>query len=289
MQRFAIICLLFLTASCGSNEETDKTAKPEEWVLTEKRRFDYKLNSLGKPDTTYIFFSKYDKSNVIDSSTSFYISKYKGDLLSDKIYYRVENDKAAQQEYSVHYEYNTNGKIVASTIYNAGKLLKEERYTYNDSNVVSKYLLIQSKSMRLLPDESSTGFTAAANTSATGYDTVKGVYNYDQTKKVTGVIFTDNQGKLVRKDANIYSGNDPLSSHSVDYKGDTLQKIQFERNGKLLHSKLENDSFILYQNLSYGIPISQLLMYKNRKEKFRNSSVYDQKGRKTEDRLYKAM
>jgi hypothetical protein len=291
MQRFALLVILFFAASCNSKKDEASTQKTENWVLDQDISYRYKFNATGNPDTTFIHTKWFKNGNFSDSTSVFYISKYNGDLLTDIFHYSIDKNKVVSQTSNVHYEYGMNKKIQLMSIYNGGKLTKLERYGYDDANLLSKYTLIQLKIMDSSLRSSDTLLAAMATNSniKLGYDTLNAVYKYDNTKKVIGATFTDNSGKIVRNDVNVYSGTDPLFTYSLDAKGDTIQRMKYEADGKVLHSRLENDSFVLFQNTVNNAPIAQQTIFKNRNEKWRSAVSYDQYGRKVQEKVYKSL
>lgn len=291
MQRFAVILILFLAASCNSKKEDTSAQKAESWELNQDISYRYKLNATGNPDTTFIHTKWFKNGNFSDSSSVFYTSKYNGDLITDIFHYSVDKNNVVSQTSNVHYEYGMNKKIQVMSVYNGGKLTKLERYGYNDANLLAKYTLIQMKIMDSNLKSTDTLLAVLAKNSdiKLGYDTLNAVYKYDNTGKVIGATFTNNSGKVVRTDVNVYSGNDPLYTYSINEKGDTIQRMKYEADGKVLHSRLENDSFVLFQNTVNNAPIAQQTVFKNRNEKWRSAVSYDQYGRKVQEKVYKSM
>ncbi|RZK24882.1 MAG: hypothetical protein EOO43_06945 [Flavobacterium sp.] len=291
MQRFAFIFILLWATSCNSKKDDASTQKAENWVLDQDISYRYKLNATGNPDTTFIDTKWYKDGNFSDSSSVFYISKYNGDLLMDIVHYSIDKIKGISQTSNVHYEYGMNKKIQVMSIYNGGKLTKLEKYGYDDANLLARYTLIQMKILdsNLKSGEALSAALAKNSDIKLGYDTLNAVYKYDNTKKIVGATFTDNRGKVVRNDINVYSGNDPLYTYTLNDKGDTIQKMKYEADGKVLHSRLENDSFVLFQNTVNNAPIAQQTVFKNRNEKWRSAVTYDQYGRKMQEKVYKSM
>ena len=287
MQRSAIIILLFIFASCKSKKEDTPASVEEKWALTEKNRYDYKLNTLGHPDTTFIYTYKYKDGNVVDSSYTFTVGKYKGDFLSDEIAFTVGKDSRPSPFTSTHYEFDSKGRMVLRRVSGAGKLVSEERYNYNEFN-----LLVKSTAINIKPYDQLTGKgleLTTASSGSLGYDTLTTLYEYDDTKKVTGTKFINNSGDTLSRDVNLYAGNAPLLSASINSKGDTTKKVTFEAREKMLMTVTETDSFVLFQNFMNGVQVAQKTKYKNRNEQWRSAVKYNSKGRKEEESLYKLL
>jgi hypothetical protein len=291
MQRLAFVFLLFFFASCGSNEENTPATPTENWVLNQEHHYRYHLNPRGLPDTTYITTHNYKDGLVTDSSSAFYISKYSGNLLTDMIHYRIEKGKPPINTSSVRYVYDmTKNKMQSMTVYNSGRISRQETYSYNDSNQLVSNTTIQMMIKGAVPgglDTLPINTSVMLDPSILGYDTVKAIYKYDDTKKIVGATFTNSQGKVLRTDVNIYSGDLPLWSYSVNPQGDTLQRIKYEPNGKTLYSRAENDSLVLWQNITNNTPIASKSFYKKTNELWRSASTFDQYGRKVTEKVYK--
>jgi|GEM_PF-5514435 len=287
MQKLVIACLVFFAVACNSKDETSTTAPAENWVLAEKNRYEYKLNSMGHPDTTYVYTQKYKDGLVTDSSITFIVNKYEKEFLSDEITYVIDGSKKPIQHTATHYTFDKKGRNIAKTVYGAGKVIMDQRFVFNDSNLIVKSISIQIKNYDLVtggPLE-----LATASAASIGYDTLVSVYEYDKDKKVVGTNFLDSKGNVVSKDVTLYSGNDPLLSANVSAKGDTMKRITYEKRDKILMTVTETDSLVLFQNFANGVQIAQKTKYKNRNEQWRSAVKFDQYGRKIEETLYKML
>lgn len=291
MQRSAIVFLFCLALSCKSKTSEENVTKPAQWEVVEKMRYDYRLNSVGKPDTIFIYTYNYKGVNLIDSSIRFQIHKYSGDFLTERKDYKLDKNNNPTEENSIKYAYTKARALQSVTLFSNGELVRDDQYFYNDSNRLIKQVLIRSRKMTSLLDESSKeSQLMPVNIGVTdGYDTITNVFKYDNMNKVIGAIMTDTHGKVLRNDINIYSGNDPLATISTDAKGDTLQSIDYKVDGNSLHSKIENDSLLLLQTARFGLKIAQTTIVKSRKERWRRTITYDKAARKTTETLYKAI
>lgn len=278
MQRLFAFALLCFLLSCKSNDKP-KGPVADNWVLSEKKTYDYRLNSVGYADTVFVQTHKYENGMVKDSTVSFIVYRYLNNKLTDEVSYAVNAGSKAAEEATKKYIYNTKGTATGFNVYQNGKLIRSENYSYNDSNQVTKQVLILPRNADGSP---------AQNGSGTGYDTITAAYRYDDAKKIIGTIFKDQYGNVLRNDLNVYSGNMPLLSYSTNPKGDTLQKITYEQNGKILHTSIENDSVVLIQNTMNGIQVAQMTVHKKKNQKWRSAISYDEKGRPKQEVLYKA-
>lgn len=287
MQRLILASFVCMVLSCNSDKEGKPSEPSENWVIAEKKFYDYKLNSVGRPDTVYVYNKKFRDGLVVDSSTTFTVNRYNGDYLSDEMSFVVKNNREIVPFTNTKYTFDNKGRSTSQITSGAGKLIKDERYYYNDSGLLTKTVLVQIKNYDIAtggPLELTT-----ASSSSIGYDTLTTLYEYDKTNKVIGSKYVDNRGAIFSKDVNIYSGNDPLLTATINTKGDTIKKITYEKRNKIFMTVTETDSFYVFQNYVNGIPIAQKTKYKNRNEQWRSAVKFDQNGRKVEEVLYKAM
>ncbi|RYY69413.1 MAG: hypothetical protein EOO13_09585 [Chitinophagaceae bacterium] len=287
MQRIFLIGVLITALSCNSGKEDKPADASENWVVAEKNRYDYKLNSIGRPDTTFVYTHKYKDGLIVDSSVAFTVNKYNGDFLSDELAFVVGKDQKIIPQTVTKYTFNKNGQSISRNISGAGKLIREERFSYNDSNLLVKSTIIQIRNR-----DKVTGGTLELSTASAaniGYDTVTTLYTYDAGKKLVETKMLNSRGEMLRKEVNLYSGNDPLLTAAINQKGDTLKRITYEKRDKVLMTVSETDSVVLFQNYLNGVQIAQKTKYKNRNEQWRSAVRFDEKGRKAEETLYKAL
>ena len=289
MQRLTVIALLLLLVSCKSKED-NPAPTPERWVLFDKKIYDYKLNSLGSADTVYIMNYKYKDGLLNDSSVSFVVYKYNyKNALTDEISYQIDSSRKVVEGLTKKYNFNAKGVLVGSSVFYDNKLDRSETSYYNDSNVLTRQVVIAAK-IDTNANKANFASTTASSNSSVRYDTTIMVYKYDETKKLVGLTYSDPRGKIVRNDANVYSGSDPLFSHSTSPSGDTLQKVTYEKSGKIMHISIENDTLMVIQNVQNGFQVGQMTIDKKKKEKWRSAVSYDPtSGRPKEETLYKAI
>ncbi|RYG53625.1 MAG: hypothetical protein EOO01_03860 [Chitinophagaceae bacterium] len=287
MQRFILAGIVLMFISCNSKTEDKPTDRTENWVLTEKNRFAYRLNNLGNPDTTFIYNQKYKDGLVSDSSTSFVVNTWKDGLILKEAMYVMTRNNIPGLLTSTSYGYDAKGRVLSRKSESYGRLISQQLYFYNDTTGgLSRSKIIQLKNYNLVTGKALNLTEAAPN--EIGYDTTYTTYQYDQTKKVLGTKFFRNDGHLLSYDTTLYTGNDPLLTVNLSSKGDTLKKVTYEKRGKILMTVTETDSLALFQNLLNGVMIAQKTVYKGRNEQWRSAVLFDPvTGRKTEDNLYK--
>ena len=63
--------------------------------------------------------------------------------------------------------------------------------------------------------------------------------------------------------------------------------MKYETDGKGLRKTAYSDSVITDVYILNGLPVNQLITYKNKNEKLRTANTYDEKGKKIEEKIYK--
>ncbi|RYZ28789.1 MAG: hypothetical protein EOO10_08355 [Chitinophagaceae bacterium] len=285
MLRLTAFAMLFLLFACNSKD--DKPAPSgDNWVLFEKKVYDYKLNAIGYADTAYTRTYQYKDGLITDSSVTFTVYKYQGNVLTDEIAYRFDSVKRTLVPgLTKKYVFNQKGAMTGSSVVFDGKLVSAESFDFNDSNLLTKQYTVTAK----VDGKVNEAQGVSSPEYKIRYDTVITSYKYDDAKKLVGLTYTDGRGNLLRTDVNIYSGNEPLQSHSVNPRGDTLQKVTYEKDGKILHTAIENDSIVVLQNTFNGFKVAQMTIVKKNNERWRSAISYDPKGRPAQEMLYKAM
>lgn len=284
LRLIGLFCLIILFA-CNSEGEKKKENR---WMLSQKTKFDYTLNSLGKIDTAFAKVLTFDSSgNRRDSVLNFTVFEYfKGTDVKQK-YFTVGKDKKIVYEYSLSHFFDKGGRVIRIVHEFNDFLINDDRYLYNDSNQLMGRKMIKSKAIATLNDESLHSFQFSPRSIATTFDTTEASYQYDATKKIIATITKSSTGSLLFSDLNLYVGDAPMSTFTLGPKGDTLQRTSYKVAGKTIEAKIENDSFILLQKSNSGFMLSQMTKYKSKNEVWKLSHEYDERGTKVGESLYK--
>jgi hypothetical protein len=222
---------------------------------------------------------------VSDSSEFFAVNSYQDAQPASKIFYAAKKTSAPLPLKRIDYTFTSKNQpsTVVATI--NGVLEKKETYFYDTANRLIKTSIINIKKKQSEnPDEGD--FTEQTIDAASGYDTLHINYRYDAGNKNIGGDFTDNQGRSLRKDINIYSGNTPLTTYSLGPNGDTLQRVSYVIEGKVLRSVVEKDDLTYVDWNSNGLPLGNIKIDKKSKEQLKRHLKYDQ-GRLVGEDLYK--
>jgi hypothetical protein len=273
------ILLLFLSLifiSCGDN--ADQNTKTPQWVIASKKFYRYSLTPTGKVDTTFILHMNYNKAEKSDSIAFFIKSLYKENRLVEKKSYKI-NGSTPEYMGNFTFEYDKAGRMIKSSIYNRNILSKQESYSYDTSGRLLKYSGILSKNNETMLDTEEDDITSVSSTSHTAYDTIYVKYEYDNTNRVVRSVATDNSGKVIRTDINIYSAAMPLAAYSINANGDTAQKMTFQPEGKFVKTVTTNDSLVLTRIDANGnVPLAQVTENKKTKKMYRRVYNYGNSG-----------
>lgn len=277
--------LMLLLVSCHNND-TNKP-KMDNWVISGKSVFKNVLSKEGYLDTVYRTRYVYKNGDQTDSTLSFAACiRDNNGILIGKKFYNV--DKDGRQEFigSWAFTYDKKGNITSSTKMNNGILEQQEKQQYDDSGRLAKYSAIEriNNDVMQLADKDNDFKQVAAHDIV--YDSTNVSYKYDRDNKVVKAIATDGAGKLVRTDINLYTGNEPFASYSINEKGDTIQKINYEMDGKFLKMTVHQDDLIITKWVSGNWMFAQVTENVKVKKKWKKILKYDLKGREIEQSTY---
>jgi hypothetical protein len=271
-----LLILSFVFFSCG--DKADQNTKTPQWVLSSKKFYNYSLTPTGKVDTTFILHMNYNKADKSDSVAFFIKSLYKDNRLVEKKSYK-KNGNTPEYMGNFTFEYDKAGRMIRSSVYDKNILSKQESYTYDTSGRLLMYSGILSRNTETMPDTEEDDITTVSSSSHTAYDTIYVKYEYDNTNRVVRSVATDNSGKIIRTDINVYSAAMPLAAYSINANGDTAQKMTFQPEGKFVKTVTTNDSLVLTRIVANGsLPLAQVTENKKTKKMYRRVYTYGNNG-----------
>ena len=283
MQRLSFVIMLFLLVSCKSKK--DAAQEGDNWVLTKKTVYTYKLNAIGLADTVFVKSYKYANLNLKDSVEAFTVDSYDGSRVAAESSFLGKATSGPQLVSQTKYTYLNDKLLTSVRAYFSGVLTRDQKFIYDTSGKLLSSVVILLKNFDRLSQVA--GDTAIPKDSlmSQGYDTLNVTYKYDVTNKNIGGDFMDNRGHLIRRDINIYSGNAPISSFNLGPKGDTIQRITYQQTGNVTRTQSENDDFVIVTAVNSGYMIGKLTFDKKQNKKIKQDWSYDS-GRMTEEHFY---
>lgn len=283
MQRLIIYCLLLLLVSCKSKNEEAQQA--DNWVLTKKTLYSYRLNALGLADTTFVKSYKYDNLDVKDSVEAFTVNNYDGSRVimeSSYIGTKISDPPLVSQ---TKYKYLNDKNLTSVTSTTSGVLTRDEKFTYDTSGKLVSSVVIQMKDFDKISQNAGDKPIPKESLVNQGYDTLNIAYKYDAANKNMGGDFVDNRGNLIRRDVNVYSGNSPIRSFNLGPKGDTIQRIAYEQTGNIIKTQSDNNDYTIITAVNSGFLLGKITFDKKKNKKIKQDWGYDM-GRMTEERFY---
>lgn len=277
-----------VSALFACNEPEANTIKEPEWRLLEKITYQNVLTKEGYLDTVYITQQIYKDDELKDSTKMFKVLGYNSEGKPSRINYFKEGRNGIELVNTVVNEYDAKGNKIAGYEKAKGIESKVEKYVYNDSSrPVSYYVKAKADNDVFEMQDSEISSLQKSNGE---YNVYNVSYEYDEQSRVSKTIVADESGKPVRTDLNLYTGNVPLATYSLDTKGDTLQKVQFTEDGDVLKIVSQRDSLIVTKWMYKGaLMLGKTTENINTKKAWKRVLKYNNEGQLIEQALYELL